>query len=174
MEIRYRNKEKEQIPIKEEVQPQNIFKLQDPIMQADSSPENKINIKDESPAENTSPVDEISPMNIGSPLEDISPIEKDLSISNKDASKRNISYNANDEKEVPLDFNDIKPKENSIPQEQLSDERIEQIVLEEAELYMPSYYICNEIYDFDRYIDEYKAYQIIPLSKDKTDYLFIG
>ena len=146
------NKEKDQAPTSSEVQPQNIFKLQDPVMQSDSSPENKINIKDKSSAENIYPVDEISPMNIGSPLEDISPIEKDLSTSNKEASKSNIGYNDN-EKEVPLNFNDINPKENSIPQE-YSDERIEKIVLEEAELYMPSYYICNEIYDFERYIEE--------------------
>jgi hypothetical protein len=150
----------------------NDFKIDVDVDKESTPAEKHIKIKDQSPIENASPFEGISPMNIESPLEDISPIDKeDLSVSNKDVSKHDISYNAKEEKEVPLDFDNDKnsPKEDTID---YSDSKIEKIVTEETELYMPSYFICDEIYNFKKYMDRYKVYQIMPI--EQNQYLTIG
>ena len=75
---------------------------------------------------------------------------------------------------MPLDFDNVdgdkaSPKEETID---YSDEKYEKIVVEETELYTPSYFICDEIYDFQKNRDQFKAYQVLNIDDGK--YLTIG
>jgi len=94
-------------------------------------------------------------------------------------------YKNHDEFEVPLDFEEIKrsPKNEEskfiyskkylIVKDDITEDKIEQIVTEETVLYDPSYYICDEIYNFAKYLEEYKVLQVLPLNTN-DDYLIVG
>lgn len=150
------------------------FQTKDPIIEEPF--EKPIIIReDTSPQGARSPFESVSPFNMGSPLDDISPIGKDSSVSNIGLNKRELS-----EKEVPLDFNDGRrsPVENpssSTPRlDDLSDTKIEQIVIEETALYMPGPFLCDEIFDFKNNYSKCRALHIMPLENTPGEYLIVG
>ena len=51
-------------------------------------------------------------------------------------------------------------------------ETIDQLIEEEAILNDPSYYLWDEIYQFSKYLDEYKVYQVLPI--DEVNNLIVG
>lgn len=111
-------------------------------------------------------------------LEDISPIIHDSSISDRKESNNLLNFKEHDEFEVPLDPEETKrsPKDTvDVEREDPEDEdQLEKLVAEETALYDPSYYICNEIFNFDKYINEYKVFQVIRAENPAIGYIIVG
>lgn len=79
-----------------------------------------------------------------------------------------------------MDFDgDKSPQHNTgayldnVRESDTAQELLEQMVTEDAVLYNPSYFLCDEIYKFMQNMNDYKVFQIIPLA-DIKDYLVVG
>lgn len=113
-------------------------------------------------------------------FDDVSPLNNESSISGRKVSNSNLlNFSQPDEIEVPLDFGESKksPKEATEfdGQNDLEDEeQLEKFIAEELALYDPSYYLCDEIYDFTNNIDNYKIYQVIRAINPAIGYLIVG
>lgn len=111
--------------------------------------------------------DDPSPIEVASPLADVSPIANESSISGRKVSNNNLlNFSGNEEIEVPLDFGESKksPKDtNDVDKQDYieDDDELMKKVNEDNELYNPSYFLANEIFEFDKYIDEYVVYKVM-------------
>jgi hypothetical protein len=124
--------------------------------------------------EDPSPVEDVSP------LADVSPINNESSISGRKVSNNNLlDFGENEEIEVPLDFGESKksPKDTTDidrPDFIEDDDELTKKVNEDNELYNPSYYLANEIFEFDKYIDEYVAYKVMKAENSSIGLVICG
>jgi hypothetical protein len=62
---------------------------------------------------------------------------------------------------------------DNIKESDTAQEILDQLVTEDAILYNPSYFLCDEIYKFGENLNGHKIFQVLPIP-DSTDYLIVG